>query len=177
MDFKNLIIERRSTRKYASKKVPLEVIEDIVNDSILAPSWKNGENTRYYLAYEEETISQVRDALPDFNKVSSLNTVYIVSTFVKDKSGFNIKEGEQVNELGNGWGIYDTGLHDAYLVLSAKDHGVDSLIMGIRDEKSLRNIFSIPDEEIIISVISLGYGEGSVANVKRKRQEEILKIK
>ena len=177
MDFKNLIVERRSTRNYADKKVPLEVIQDIVNDSILAPSWKNGENTRYYLAYEEETISKVRAALPDFNKASTLNAVYLVTTFIKDKSGFNIKEGQPVNELGNSWGVYDAGLHDAYLILSAKDHDVDSLIMGIRDEESLRKTFSIPSEEVILSVISLGYGEGIKASVKRKRQDEILKIK
>ncbi len=177
MEFNDLILQRRAYRKYVDKKVPLETIKEIINDSIQAPSWKNGENTRYYLAYDIETISKVVDALPDFNKTNSHNCVYIISTFIKDKSGFNIKEGVSLDSLGNCWGAYDNGLHDAYLILSAKNHGVDTLIMGIRDEVQLRNLFSIPEEEIITSVIALGYGEGSTALVKRKTLDEILKIK
>jgi nitroreductase len=177
MEFNELILKRRAYRKYVDKKVPLDTIKEIISDSIQAPSWKNGENTRYYLAYSKEEISKVIDALPDFNKTNSQNCVYLISTFVKDKSGFNIKEGVSLDSLGNSWGAYDNGLHDAYLVLSAKNHGVDSLIMGIRDEEKLRSSFSIPEEEIIMSVIALGYGEGNTALIKRKTLDDILKIK
>lgn len=177
MEFNELILKRRSYRQYNDKKIPLETIKEIIVDSIQSPSWKNGENTRYYLAYEDESILKVKEALPEFNKVSSLNAVYIISTFIKNKSGFNIKEGTSIDDLGNLWGAYDNGLHDSYLVLSAKDHGVDSLIMGIRDDKKLRESFSIPEEEIITSVIALGYGEGIVPTLKRKTLDDILKIK
>ena len=68
-------------------------------------------------------------ALPSFNQNSSAHAALIVTTYVKNVVGFN---GETpVNEIGNGWGAYDLGLHDAYLVLAAANAGYDTLIMGI----------------------------------------------
>ncbi len=44
-----------------------------------------------------------------------------MTTYVKNVVGFGADG--PVNEIGNGWGAYDLGLHDAYLILTAKDHG------------------------------------------------------
>ncbi len=35
----------------------------------------------------------------------------VVTAFVKDRSGFT-QDGTPDNEVGNGWGYYDLGLHD-----------------------------------------------------------------
>ena len=62
--------------------------------------------------------------------------VLIVSTFVKGKSCFF--QGEATNELGNGWGAYDNGLSNAFLILQARAMGLDTLIMGDRDSEAIR---------------------------------------
>lgn len=155
----------------------MSLIKEIINESILAPSWKNGENTRYYLAYSDEYINKVRECLPEFNQENSKNACYIISTFVKNKSGFNIKTNTPFDELGNIWGGYDNGIHDAYLILSSQNHNVDTLIMGIRDSEKLRQIFSIPEEEIITSCIALGYRDNKPLSVTKKELDDILKIR
>lgn len=177
MEFNELLIKRRSTRSYENKKVPLDLIKLIIEETRYAPSWKNGENTRYYLAYEDETINEVITSLPSFNQNNSKNAVYIISSFVSNKSGFDLKTNLPINEVGQGFGYYDNGLKDAYLVLCAKNHGVDSLIMGLRDSEKLRKALYIPENEIITSVIALGYGNYQIPEIKRKSCEEILKIK
>ena len=114
MEFFELINVRRSCRKFKENKVPLEVVEDIILDSTMAPGWKNGANTRYYLAYSDGAIKAVRDALPIFNQNNTPNgVIYIISTFINDKSGFDIKSGKQSDVLGNIWVAYDNRLHDS----------------------------------------------------------------
>ena len=79
----------------------------------------------------------------------------IVSTFEKGKSGFF--RGNPANDAGDFWGAYDNGLSNAYLVLKAREMGFDTLIMGMRESDKLRELFNIPEEEMILAVIALGY--------------------
>ena len=176
MEFKELIIERRSIRKYQAYDIPKEDLEEIIKDSLYAPSWKNSETARYYIANSKEAIAEVKEALPDFNINSSNNANLVITTFKKEISGFN-PDHTPSNELGDLWGAYDLGLANAYFILKAKDKGYDTLIMGLRDADKLRKIFNIPEDEIIVSVIALGKKENDAKLNPRKDVDEVLIIK
>ncbi len=62
-----------------------------------------------------------------------------------------------MDELGDGWGIYDLGLQNAFLLLKAADMGLDSIVLGLRDADKIRTSLAIPGEESIVSIIALGY--------------------
>ena len=98
----------------------------------------------------------------------------IVSTFEKGKSGFF--RGQQTNDLGDYWGAYDNGLSNAYLVLTARAMGFDTLIMGMRDADSIRNYFHIPGEEMITAVIALGYRAEEPKSPVHRELEEIARF-
>ena len=116
MEFQELVKTRRSCRKYVEAQVKKEDIEEIVKCALMAPSWKNSETGRYYVAISEDAKKVIYDALPDFNQNSSKNSSYIVTTFKKGISG-----------SGNDyWGSYDLGLQNSYLVLKAKEMGYDA---------------------------------------------------
>ena len=154
MEFKNLILARRSVRGYAAA-APHDAIVDILKAAQQAPSWKNQQTARSYVVESPEMLDGFRAAvLPPFNQGNSANAALIVTTFVKDTVGFS--EQGPVNEVGNGWGAYDLGLHNAYLTLAASDAGYDTLIMGIRDADAIRSRLGIPDNEQIMAVIALG---------------------
>ena len=99
----------------------------------------------------------------------------IVTTFIKNRAGFG-RDGSSTNELENGWGIYDLGLHNQNLILKATDLGLGTLIMGIRDAKKIRDILEISDNEIIVSVIALGLPDIEPARPKRNTVAEICKF-
>ena len=80
----------------------------------------------------------------------------IVTAVVKNRSGYE-RSGEPTNELGNGWGVYDLGLANENLLLKAAEMGIGTLVMGIRDEKKLHELLSIPEEQMVVSVICVGY--------------------
>lgn len=175
MEFTELIKARRSVRNYQEGVViPEEDIREIVEAAELAPSWKNSQTARYYVANNPESIARLAATLPAFNQASSAGAALIVTTFVKDTSGFTAGSAE--NELSNKWGAYDLGLSNAYFILAAKEHGYDTLIMGLRDAAAIRQEFGIPKTEQITSVIALGKGTSEGSLKPRKEVDEVLKF-
>ncbi|SHJ52178.1 nitroreductase family protein [Parasporobacterium paucivorans] len=178
MEFQKVIESRRSVRNYdPAKKVDKATVEELVEAAILAPSWKNAQASRYYCILSEEALSRFRqECLPAFNANNVAQApALIVTTFVKNRSGFE-RSGEQVNELGNGWGLYDLGLQNENLLLKAKDMGLDTLVIGIRDADKICEMLSINEDETVVSVIGLGYAIQEPGMPKRKNAGEILKF-
>lgn len=178
MDFFDVIKERRSVRKY-KENTPVErsVVEEILMDAQLAPSWKNSQTARYYVVMGEEKLKRVKDnCLMEYNQNNCrFAPVLIVTTYVKNVAGFE-KDGTPTNEFGNGWGAYDLGLQNENLVLSARARGLDTLVMGIRKADKLREELSIPQDEEVVSVISLGYRDIEPQMPKRKDLSEVAKF-
>ena len=175
MDFEQLITERRSVRAYKAEPVSREKLEQIVKEAQLAPSWKNSQTARCYVVANPEKLEDFRAlALPGFNAKSSANAALIVTTFVRDVAAFT--DGKPDTELGNKWGAYDLGLHDAYLVLAAKNAGLDTLIMGIRNADAIREALEIPENEDIVSVIAVGYRDQEPPLRPRKELGEVVKF-
>lgn len=106
---------------------------------------------------------------------SSANAAALVAvTFKEGESGY--MGDTPANELGEMWGAYDCGLASSYFVLAAKDHGWDSLILGIRDADKIKKIFGIPSDEIVTSVIVLGKAANPAAKPPRKSVDRVLKV-
>ena len=176
MTFKELIEARRSVRRYKPSEITREELSAIVEEALNAPSWKNNEETRYHVATSAAAKAALwKEALPSFNAASSANAAALVAvTFKKGLSGFG--GGEPVNELGDMWGAYDAGLASSYFVLAAKDHGWDTLIMGIRDAAAIRRIFGVPDDEIVTAVIAVGKSDQPYFKNPRKNVNEVLHV-
>jgi len=100
--------------------------------------------------------------------------VLIVSTFERGKSGFF--QGNPANEVGDGWGAYDNGLSNCYLVLQARAMGFDTLIMGMRDADKLRQLFNIPEGETVMAVIALGYRAAEPVQPRHRQLDDVVKF-
>lgn len=175
MEYSELIMQRRSIRKYKEEPVDHDTLVSILKKAQLAPSWKNQQTSRCYVVESKEEIEELRrEALPSFNQNNSAGAALIVTTYVRNIVGYT--DGKPVNELGNRWGIYDLGLHDAYLILAAADAGLDTLIMGIRDAEAIRRVLSIPEEEDVVSVIAIGKRDQEPGTPKRKELNEVVKF-
>ena len=98
MEFTELARERRSVRAYKDQPVDRALVDEIVRAAQLAPSWKNSQTGRYYVALDPAAQAKIRSCLPAYNQKSSANAALIVTAYEKGVSGFNA--GEPVNELG-----------------------------------------------------------------------------
>lgn len=176
MEFNDVLLKRRSIRKYKKQVVKHDDIVTMIEAARLAPSWKNSQVTRYYVIESEDRLHKVKSALADFNQENVQDApVLIVSSIVRNRSGFN-RDGTPVNELENGWGYYDCGLHNMNLLLKATELGLSTLVMGIRDAKAIVDILNIPENESVVSVIAVGYSNSEVEMPKRKMVEDITRF-
>lgn len=174
--FDDVLETRRSIRDFdASKEVTEAQVREILTAAQDAPSWTNSQPSRYYVAISPDKADAVRELIGERNKQSTIGApVFIVSTFVKGLSGFS--RGKIFNEIGDGWGAYDNGLSNSYLVLKARAMGFDTLIMGMRDSDALRTLFGIPEGEEVMAVIALGHRASDPVKPTRKPLDEIAKF-
>ena len=176
MELQTVLEKRRSIRKYQQKPVETDTIRSLIEAAILAPSWKNSQVTRYYVAQSQEALQKVREALPEFNCNNTKDApVLIVSTIVRGRSGYNA-DGTASNELEDGWGCYALSQSNMNLLLKAAELGLGTLVMGIRDAGKLKEAFDIPEEETVVSVIGVGYPDIDPEMPKRKSVDEIAKF-
>ena len=174
--FSDVLKSRRSIRNYdASKTISEQEVRTLLTEVQEAPSWANQQPTRYYVAMTQEKVDAVRELIGEGNKKNTAGApVFIVSTFERGKSGFF--RDAPANEIGDGWGAYDNGLSNAYLVLQARAMGFDTLIMGMRDSEALRLLFGISETETIMAVISLGYRADEPNRPGRMEFNEMVKF-
>lgn len=168
---------RRSVRRYdATKGVSQQEIETLIEAALEAPTWKNSETGRYYIATSDEMKTRLALCLAPQNQSRAEGcAALVVTTFVANRAGFS-REGTPDNELGNGWGCYDLGLQNAYMLLKAAEMGIDSLVMGLRDADALRNLLGIPAEETVVSVIVLGHRAEEPQRPKRRLVTDVARF-
>ena len=176
MEIKECIETRRSTRKYAYAPISKETIEDIVKVGQYAPSWKNSQTPRYYVALSDEARDNVRALLPDFNKERTEGvSAFIITTVKKGRSGCD-REGNYFSHLGNGFECFDNSLAVENMLLYAHSLGYSTLIMGLFDEARLRIVLDIPSDEDLVVVVAIGKRDIDPQRPERLSTEEILKV-
>ena len=177
MELSVVFEERRSIRDYAEGvKITREDVERMIYAAQQAPSWKNSQTGRYYVAITDEGIESVRKSLPEFNATRTQNVAaYIVTTYKTKVSGHD-SEGKPTDENGDAWGAYDLGLQNENLLLKARELGYDTLIMGLRDASNLRSLFAISDDEAVMAVIAVGKRRTDPEKPIRKEINDIVKF-
>ena len=156
MELQTCLATRRSIRRFQPTPVSRETIRELIVAANLAPSWKNSQTGRYYVA-DGKAKEAMAELLPQFNQNATKDApVLIVATAVKGISGFTA-DGGYATHLKEGFQCFDNGLQVENLCLKAWDLGLGTLIMGLYDEAAIRDFFPIPESEEIVCVIALGY--------------------
>lgn len=141
----------RSYRRFKQKKIPEEILEELVETARKRSSGMNAQPLRYIVVKSPEKVSMIQPYIHWAAKLpkeigtpreNELPTAFIiVLTPVKTNSITNI----------------DTGIVLDTMAITAWQHGVGSCIINAVDREDLKEIISISDDLIIGSVLALGY--------------------
>ena len=105
MEFLVLLEKRRSIRDYAENAtISKEEIGKMIYAAQQAPSWKNSQTGRYYVAITKESVERMRFALPQFNAERTQNAVAYIVACYKGKISGHDSQGQPVDNIGVGWG-------------------------------------------------------------------------
>lgn len=176
MTVKDCITGRRSIRSFVEKPVSHDLLADIISEASFAPSWKNTQITRYY-ALEGSVKDQVaNECTSDYarnGEIMKNAPMVIAVAFVKNRSGFE-RDGSFSTTKKDGWQMFDAGIATEAFCLSAYEHGLGTVIMGIFDAEKAASIIGIPEENELCALIPIGYPAESPAAPKRKAVDDLL---
>ena len=169
---------RRSVRKFTEEKVPHEVLEQLVELSRWAPSWKNTQIARYVAVEDEALKSRIAEeaTIPWNEGIIKGAPVLMVMTYVEKRSGFE-RDGSFSTTKGDRWQNFDCGVAAATFGLAAHELGLGSVVLGIFDEKKLAELLDLPEGMGVACLMPLGYPAEEPAAPKRKEVSELLSYK
>ena len=64
MDFKELLEKRRSVRDFEDKEVPLDLIKEIINDSIKAPNASHRQPWSFIIVNNKDMMKRISEIFP-----------------------------------------------------------------------------------------------------------------
>jgi len=174
MLFMDLVLKRRSVRRYAPKPIPKEDILKCLEAARLAPSACNSQPWHLIVIDEPELKNRVCDRI--FSGIYSMNQfakeAAALVVVVSEKMKFLARVGAQVRDTR--YYLMDIGIACEHLVLQAEELGIGSCWMGWFDEKALKDELKIPRHKKIDIVIALGYPiENKLVPKTRKSLAEI----
>ncbi len=171
-NFSKLVNDRQSCRDFNDKPLEKETLDKIIRLSMLAPSACNSQPWKMYVVTEENKLSEVAHTLQDMmmNKFTNKAKAFIVLSELQA----TLKLGARLKFDRNHFVKYDIGQISAYITLAAESLGVGTCIIGWINEKNLKKVISMPEEESCSIVIALGYTDTPKRKKVRKEIEKTV---
>jgi nitroreductase len=139
----DLILGRRSIRRYKREPIPTEVKAKILEAGRLAPSAANRQPWHFIVcesATAKEKLSKGR-----------------WSGFVKDAAFAVIGVAMPIDDTSRRFGVIDTTIALQNMVLAAEVQGVGSCWIGDFKEAEVKKEFDIPAEAIVVCIVAFGF--------------------
>ena len=146
MEFKDVIKNRYSCKKYSARPVEPEKLEAILEAGRLAPTAKNLQEQHIYVVQSAEGLAKV-DAVTPCRYGAP--TVLVVAF---DKNNVFTYPGGKRDS-----GVEDATIVATHLILAAADQGVDSCWVNFLDPEKLAETLGLPENEEVLMVMDLGY--------------------
>lgn len=163
MNVKEAINKRRAYRSLEDVEITEELIYDLAESSILAPSCFNNQPIRYVFVYDKDKLKQMREALSKGNEWAYAASM-IIAVFGKKDVDCIIADREYY--------LFDIGLATAFLILRATELGmVAHPIAGFKGKKT-KEILGIPDEMTVITLVIVGKHSDTISPVLSEKQVE-----
>jgi nitroreductase len=159
MDAIETLKTRRCMRSFKDKKIPKDIIEDIVDCARLAPTARNVQPWEFI-------------AVTDKNKLAKIGKIAEYGPFIKDAACCIVvccKDGK--------YSLEDGCNASTYVLLAAKAHKIGSCWVAGHKKgycEEIKELLSIPEDTAIISLLPLGYHEGKIELPKKRALKEVI---
>lgn len=156
MEFKEVVKNRYSCKKFSDRPVESEKLNAILEAGRLAPTAKNLQEQRIYVLQAAEHLSIIDKFTPCRYGAP---TVLVVAF---DKNLVFTYPGDKLDS-----GVEDATIVATHMLLAAANEGVDSCWLNYFDPDKLVEALGLPENEDILMLMDLGYaaeGAGPLPN-------------
>ena len=156
------IRKRYSCRAYQDRSIERQKLDTILEAARLAPSAKNTQDWRFVVVTDKETKRQVAATTnrPEvFQKAGAIIAACSNSDYVM--------------QCGQAIGPIDVAIALEHICLQATELGLGTCWIGSFDPKKVRRILGIPDDIVIVELMTVGYPADSKPEPKREPMDRI----
>jgi nitroreductase len=169
MTLSEIVLRRRSIRKFLDRPLEREKIEVCLEAARLAPSADNVQPWRFIVVDDPH----VRQSFAE----QSFSGIYKVCRFAAQAPAIIVilaRPDVLANRLGKAvqgtpYYLLDIGIAGEHLVLAATELGLGTCWIGWFNKKRVRKFFSIPRAYDVPAIIALGYPDPTALEPKRKK--------
>ena len=144
MSFAELVKQRYSVRKYDSRPIEQEKMDQILEAGRLAPTAVNYQPQRI-LVVQGDALEQMKGCSPCIYGAPAV----MVVCYDKNES-WKSRSGREIGDV-------DGAIVLTQMMYQAEELGIGSLIVGIYKEALLRERFRIPENYEIVALLVMGY--------------------
>ena len=149
MELKEVLLKRRSVRKYTEEAVSEEMIQEMLHAAMSGPSACNKRPWDFYVVTNTEVLEQLKKA-SKFTKITAPLAIVVCGNL---KKALPLKMAEY-------W-IQDCSAATENILLQAVDLGLGAVWCGIypqkRAEKKVSEILGLDEKQIPLNIILLGH--------------------
>lgn len=149
MELKDVLLKRRSVRKFTEEPVSDEMIEELLHAAMSGPSACNKKPWEFYVVTSEDKLEELKGA-SKFTKFSSKLAIVVCG---------NLSRALPLH-MANYW-IQDCSAATENILLRVTDLGLGAVWCGIHPQKSaeerVRKMLDIPKTQIPLNVIFIGH--------------------
>ena len=148
MDAMDVILTRRSVRKYHKKPLSEQIVKELLDAAMSAPSASNEQPWHFILINDPEILGKI----PTFHNHAKM---------LSDASVAILVCGDLDLEKHKGMWTQDCSAATQNILLAVRAKGLGAVWLGIfpREErtKGMKELTNLPDNVIPFSLISIGY--------------------
>ena len=156
MDFREVIRNRYSCKKYSDRAVEPEKLENILEAGRLAPTAKNLQEQHIYVVQSEGALAKIDELTP-----CRYGAPVVLAVAFDRNNVFTYPGGKRDS------GVEDATIVATRMILAAADEGLDSCWINFLDPEKTAEALGLPENEEILMLMDLGYaaeGAGPLPN-------------
>lgn len=139
----DVILRRRSIRRYKEKEVEEEKIIKLLQAGMAAPTACNLQVWEFIVVTEQEIVIQLKNTISEGNYNAPVAVVICANTI-------------NVPWTGEDWRV-DCSAAVENMMIAATAMGLGSVWIGSHDETAVRKLLDIPDNILVMNVVYFGY--------------------
>jgi len=170
MKILEIIKNRRSIRKFQKKEVPKEIIDELIEALIWAPSAGNLQSRKFYFIFNQRIKEDLAKASRDQWSFIAKAPLVIVGCTNNKPAGYYGEKGKNL------YSICDVALSIQNLMLLAHSEGLGSVWVGAFNEKEVSKILNLPENLKAIAIIPVGYPAEKPSPPPRISKENAIKF-
>jgi len=154
------ILTRRSIRRYETKDIPEELLQQILEAGRQAPSAVNRQPIRFIIVKDHDLLKNLCDNA--------------IIRFVKTAPVAVVGCADVKSLLTGKWAVVDATIAMQNMVIAAWTLGVGSCWIGACNEEKVKEMLKIPDKWKVVALLTLGYPAEQPIPRKKKPFEELF---